>query len=161
MCTVDRDLAGVAGRSAISRNIRSGWCCLPMRKMGVAGGASMPRRPRKAGEQRFVGPGKLMPAGSPCGLSPLSFVGSRSWRSCGPGWSCLRPYGVYGFDKGGGGSDTNPLQGAVGAVVGEHRPDSATVFRLSSCADGCVGECEQAGARVGGGEHGGVDLSGG
>src|SRR5580700_8195642 len=40
----------------------------------------------------------------------------------------LRPYGVYGFEKGGGGSDTNPLQGAVGAVVGELRPDDQRYF---------------------------------
>jgi carboxypeptidase Q len=45
-----------------------------------------------------------------------------------PWLELMRPYGVYEFEKGGGGSDTNPLQGAVGAVVGELRPDSQRYF---------------------------------
>jgi carboxypeptidase Q len=45
-----------------------------------------------------------------------------------PWLDLLRPYGVYSFETGGGGSDTNPLQGAVGAVVGELRPDSQRYF---------------------------------
>jgi carboxypeptidase Q len=45
-----------------------------------------------------------------------------------PWLDLLQPYGTYAFEKGGGGSDTNPLQNAVGAVVGEIRPDSQRYF---------------------------------
>jgi carboxypeptidase Q len=45
-----------------------------------------------------------------------------------PWLDLLRPYGLYDFVKGGGGSDTEPLEGAVGAVVGELRPDSQRYF---------------------------------
>ena len=39
----------------------------------------------------------------------------------------LKPYGVYDLEKGGGGSDVNPLR-QLGAVVGELRPDSQRYF---------------------------------
>jgi hypothetical protein len=39
----------------------------------------------------------------------------------------LKPYGVYELEKGGGGSDVNPLR-QLGAVVGELRPDSQRYF---------------------------------
>ncbi|HXB92798.1 MAG TPA: M20/M25/M40 family metallo-hydrolase [Puia sp.] len=45
-----------------------------------------------------------------------------------PWISLLEPYGVYSFDKGGGGSDVNPLRTQVGAVVAELRPDSQRYF---------------------------------
>ena len=45
-----------------------------------------------------------------------------------PWLDLLRPYGVYAFEKGGGGSDTNPMGPAVGAIVGELRPDSQRYF---------------------------------
>ena len=40
----------------------------------------------------------------------------------------FHPYGVFEFDKGGGGSDVNPMGPTLGAVVGEFRPDSQRYF---------------------------------
>jgi carboxypeptidase Q len=40
----------------------------------------------------------------------------------------FHPYGVFEFEKGGGGSDVNPMGPTLGAVVGEFRPDSQRYF---------------------------------
>lgn len=47
-----------------------------------------------------------------------------------PWLDLLRPYGVYAFDKGGGGSDVGPLEPVLGAVVGELHPDSQRYFDI-------------------------------
>lgn len=65
------------------------------------------------------------------GFTPRTFTLSLSDEKLAeikPWLDLLRPYGVYEFDKGGGGSDTNPLKGAVNAVVGELHPDSQRYF---------------------------------
>ncbi len=65
------------------------------------------------------------------GFTPRSFQLSLSGDSLAairPWLDLFRPYGVYEFVKGGGGSDTNPMRAAVGAVVGELRPDSQRYF---------------------------------
>jgi hypothetical protein len=49
-------------------------------------------------------------------------AGIRSWLQL------LQPYGVYSFEKGGGGADVGPLEPKLGAVVGELRPDSQRYF---------------------------------
>jgi len=65
------------------------------------------------------------------GFTPRSFTLSLTedkMAAIRPWLDLLRPYGVYAFEKGGGGSDTNPMEAAVGAVVGELRPDSQRYF---------------------------------
>ncbi len=47
-----------------------------------------------------------------------------------PWLQLLQPYGVYEFQKGGGGSDVSPLGPQLGAVVGELLPDSQRYFDL-------------------------------
>ncbi len=65
------------------------------------------------------------------GFTPRSFqlsLSDDSLAAIRPWLDLLRPYGVYMVEKGGGGSDTNPMNAAVGAVVGELRPDSQRYF---------------------------------
>ncbi|HWK07658.1 MAG TPA: M20/M25/M40 family metallo-hydrolase [Puia sp.] len=45
-----------------------------------------------------------------------------------PWLQLLQPYGVYSFNKGGGGADVTPLEAKLGAVVGELMPDSQRYF---------------------------------
>jgi hypothetical protein len=66
--------------------------------------------------------GGFTPRGFTLSLTEDKLAAVRPWLDL------LRPYGVYEFEKGGGGSDTNPMQAAVGAVVGELRPDSQRYF---------------------------------
>ncbi len=47
-----------------------------------------------------------------------------------PWLKLLQPYGVYEFDKGGGGSDVGPMQPVLGSAVGELRPDSQRYFDI-------------------------------
>jgi carboxypeptidase Q len=81
---------------------------------------------KEAGEQHLLGlesdNGGFTPRTFSLSLSDEKLALIRPWLDL------LRPYGTYAFEKGGGGSDTNPLQGAVGAVVGEIRPDSQRYF---------------------------------
>jgi carboxypeptidase Q len=78
------------------------------------------------GEKHLLGlesdAGGFTPRSFQLSLSPDSMAAIRPWLDL------LRPYGVYMFEKGGGGSDTNPMAAAVGAVVGELRPDSQRYF---------------------------------
>jgi Zn-dependent M28 family amino/carboxypeptidase len=78
------------------------------------------------GEKHLLGlesdAGGFTPRSFQLSLSPDSMAAIRPWLDL------LRPYGVYMFEKGGGGSDTNPMKAAVGAVVGELRPDSQRYF---------------------------------
>ena len=65
------------------------------------------------------------------GFTPRAFqlsLSDESMAAIRPWLDLLRPYGVYLFEIGGGGSDTNPMRAAVGAVVGELRPDSQRYF---------------------------------
>jgi hypothetical protein len=65
------------------------------------------------------------------GFTPRAFqlsLSDESMAAIRPWLDLLRPYGVYLFERGGGGSDTNPMRAAVGAVVGELRPDSQRYF---------------------------------
>ena len=93
---------------------------------GGRGGRKYATAAKEAGEQHLLGlesdAGGFTPRAFSLSLSDEKLVLIRPWLDL------LRPYGVYSFDKGGGGSDTNPLQGAVGAVVGELRPDSQRYF---------------------------------
>ena len=65
------------------------------------------------------------------GFTPRAFTLSLSESQLAaihPWLSLLQPYGVYAFEKGGGGSDVNPMGPQLGAVVGELRPDSQRYF---------------------------------
>jgi hypothetical protein len=65
------------------------------------------------------------------GFTPRAFTLSLSegqLAAIHPWLSLLQPYGVYAFEKGGGGSDVNPMGPQLGAVVGELRPDSQRYF---------------------------------
>jgi len=81
---------------------------------------------KEAGEQHLLGlesdNGGFTPRTFSLSLTDEKLAEIRPWLDL------LRPYGVYAFEKGGGGSDTNPLKGAVGAVVGELKPDSQRYF---------------------------------
>ena len=78
------------------------------------------------GEKHLLGlesdAGGFTPRSFQLSLSPDSMAAIQPWLDL------LRPYGVYMFTKGGGGSDTNPMAAAIGAVVGELRPDSQRYF---------------------------------
>ena len=93
---------------------------------GGRGGQKYAAAAKEAGEHHLLGlesdAGGFTPRGFSLSLTEEKLAVIRPWLDL------LRPYGVYSFDKGGGGSDTNPLQGAVGAVVGELRPDSQRYF---------------------------------
>ncbi len=65
------------------------------------------------------------------GFTPRAFTLSLpgdSLTTIRPWLGLLKPYGVYVFEQGGGGSDVNPLRSQLGAVVGELRPDSQRYF---------------------------------
>jgi len=66
--------------------------------------------------------GGFTPRGFSISLSEEKLAAIRPWLQL------LQPYGVYSFDKGGGGADVNPLEAKLGAVVGELRPDSQRYF---------------------------------
>jgi carboxypeptidase Q len=103
-----------------------GFVLFAKKESGVRGGRKCAAPAKEAGEQHLLG--LESDAG---GFTPRSFTLSLSEEKLAlirPWLELLMPYGVYAFVKGGGGSDTNPLQGAVGAVVGELRPDSQRYF---------------------------------
>ena len=93
---------------------------------GGRGGRKYAAAAKEAGEQHLLGlesdAGGFTPRTFSLSLSDEKLALIRPWLEL------LRPYGTYAFEKGGGGSDTNPLQAAVGAVVGELRPDSQRYF---------------------------------
>jgi carboxypeptidase Q len=93
---------------------------------GGRGGRRYATAAKEAGEQHLLGlesdAGGFTPRTFTLSLSDEKLALIRPWLDL------LRPYGVYAFEKGGGGSDTNPLQNAVGAVVGELRPDDQRYF---------------------------------
>lgn len=93
---------------------------------GGRGGRKYATAAKEAGEHHLLGlesdAGGFTPRAFTLSLTDDKLAQIRPWIEL------LRPYGVYGFEKGGGGADTNPLQGAVGAVVGELHPDSQRYF---------------------------------
>jgi hypothetical protein len=93
---------------------------------GGRGGRKYAQAAKENNEQHLLGlesdNGGFTPRTFSLSLTDEQLSGIKPWLEL------LRPYGVYEFDKGGGGSDTNPLRGAVNAVVGELRPDSQRYF---------------------------------
>jgi carboxypeptidase Q len=68
--------------------------------------------------------GGFTPRGFSLSLTEAQLVNIRPWLRL------LQPYGVYEFDKGGGGSDVSPMQPVLGSIVGELRPDSQRYFDI-------------------------------
>jgi carboxypeptidase Q len=93
---------------------------------GGRGGRKYAEAAKANGEKHLLAletdAGGFTPRAFQLSLSDDSLAAIRPWLDL------LRPYGVYLFEKGGGGSDTNPMKAAVGAVVGELRPDSQRYF---------------------------------
>jgi carboxypeptidase Q len=93
---------------------------------GGRGGRKYAEAAKANGEKHLLAletdAGGFTPRAFQLSLSDDSLAAIRPWLDL------LRPYGVYMFEKGGGGSDTNPMKAAVGAVVGELRPDSQRYF---------------------------------
>lgn len=65
--------------------------------------------------------GGFTPRGFSLSLSDQQLAAAQPWIKL------LQPYGVYEFNKGGGGADVDPM-GKLGVVVGELRPDSQRYF---------------------------------
>ena len=93
---------------------------------GGRGGRKYAAAAKENGEKHLLAlesdAGGFTPRAFTLSLSDDSLAAIRPWLDL------LRPYGVYMFEKGGGGSDTNPMKAAVSAVVGELRPDSQRYF---------------------------------
>ncbi|HEV2355715.1 MAG TPA: M20/M25/M40 family metallo-hydrolase, partial [Puia sp.] len=93
---------------------------------GGRGGRKYAEAAKENNEQDLLGlesdAGGFTPRGFSLSLTDDKLAEIRPWLDL------LRPYGVYEFEKGGGGSDTNPLREAVNAVVGELHPDSQRYF---------------------------------
>jgi acetylornithine deacetylase/succinyl-diaminopimelate desuccinylase-like protein len=65
--------------------------------------------------------GGFTPRAFSLSLSEPQLAAAQSWIKL------LQPYGVYEFNKGGGGADVEPME-KLGVVVGELRPDSQRYF---------------------------------
>jgi carboxypeptidase Q len=93
---------------------------------GGRGGRKYAEAAKLAGEKHLLGlesdNGGFTPRAFTLSLNDAQLSAIRPWTEL------LQPYGVYAFEKGGGGSDVNPLRPQVGAVVGELRPDSQRYF---------------------------------
>ena len=68
--------------------------------------------------------GGFTPRGFSLSLTEVQLVKIRPWLKL------LQPYGVYEFNKGGGGSDVSPMEPVLGSIVGELRPDSQRYFDI-------------------------------
>jgi carboxypeptidase Q len=68
--------------------------------------------------------GGFTPRAFSLSLSEAQLVKIRPWLKL------LQPYGVYEFNKGGGGSDVSPMEPVLGSIVGELRPDSQRYFDI-------------------------------
>jgi carboxypeptidase Q len=68
--------------------------------------------------------GGFTPRGFSLSLTEAQLVKVRPWLKL------LQPYGVYEFNKGGGGSDVSPMEPVLGSIVGELRPDSQRYFDI-------------------------------
>lgn len=93
---------------------------------GGRGGRAYAAAAKAQSEKHILGlesdNGGFTPRGFTLSLSEEKLAAIQPWIKL------LKPYGVYEFEKGGGGSDVNPLGPQVGAVVGELRPDSQRYF---------------------------------
>jgi len=93
---------------------------------GGRGGEKYADEAKEKGEKHLFAlesdAGGFTPRAFSISLSEEKLAAIRPWLSL------LQPYGVYSFDKGGGGADVNPLEPKLGAVVGELRPDSQRYF---------------------------------
>jgi hypothetical protein len=93
---------------------------------GGRGGRAYAGAAREKGERHILGlesdNGGFTPRAFTLSLSDEKLAAIEPWIQL------LKPYGVYAFEKGGGGSDVNPLRSQVNAVVGELRPDSQRYF---------------------------------
>ena len=68
--------------------------------------------------------GGFTPRGFSLSLTEAQLIKIRPWLKL------LQPYGVYEFNKGGGGSDVSPMEPVLGSIVGELRPDSQRYFDI-------------------------------
>jgi len=95
---------------------------------GARGGRKYAEAAKAAGEHHLLGlesdAGGFTPRGFTLSLPEEQLAAVRRWIPL------LEPYGVYEFVHGGGGTDINPLERQVGAVVGELRPDSQRYFDI-------------------------------
>ena len=88
---------------------------------GGRGGRAYAAAAKAAGEKHLLGL-ESDNGGFTLSLSPEKVAAVQAWIPL------LKPYGVYELEKGGGGSDVNPMASQLGAVVGELRPDSQRYF---------------------------------
>jgi len=92
---------------------------------GGRGGAKYAEEAKAKGEQHLLAlesdAGGFTPRGFSLALSDAQLAAVQPWIKL------LEPYGVYEFNKGGGGSDVEPME-KLGVVVGELRPDSQRYF---------------------------------
>ena len=95
---------------------------------GGRGGRAYAAAAKTNGEKHILGlesdAGGFTPRGFSLSLSEEKIAAIQSWTRL------LKPYGVYEFVKGGGGSDVTPLGPQLGAVVGELMPDSQRYFDI-------------------------------
>lgn len=93
---------------------------------GGRGGRKYAEAAKAAGEKHLLGlesdNGGFTPRAFTLSLPEEKLAALRPWVDL------LRPYGVYEIERGGGGSDVNPMQRVLGSVVGEYRPDSQRYF---------------------------------
>lgn len=93
---------------------------------GGRGGRKYAEAAKAAGEKHLLGlesdNGGFTPRAFTLSLPEEKLTALRPWVDL------LRPYGVYEIERGGGGSDVNPMQRVLGSVVGEYRPDSQRYF---------------------------------
>ncbi|HVV06406.1 MAG TPA: M20/M25/M40 family metallo-hydrolase [Puia sp.] len=92
---------------------------------GGRGGAKYADEAKEKGEQHLLAlesdAGGFTPRAFSLALSDAQLAAVQPWIKL------LEPYGVYVFNKGGGGSDVEPME-KLGVVVGELRPDSQRYF---------------------------------
>ncbi|MBS1603467.1 MAG: M20/M25/M40 family metallo-hydrolase [Bacteroidetes bacterium] len=93
---------------------------------GGRGGRKYAEAAKEAGEKHLLGlesdNGGFTPRAFTLSLPDDKLAAIQSWVAL------LKPYGVYEFERGGGGSDVNPMSRELGATVGELRPDSQRYF---------------------------------
>ena len=92
---------------------------------GGRGGEKYADEAKANGEQHLLAlesdAGGFTPRAFSLALSDAQLAAVQPWIKL------LEPYGVYAFNKGGGGSDVEPME-KLGVVVGELRPDSQRYF---------------------------------
>lgn len=95
---------------------------------GGRGGEKYAEAAKAAKETHLFGlesdAGGFTPRGFSLSLTEAQLTKIRPWLRL------LQPYGVYEFNKGGGGSDVSPMGPVLGAAVGELRPDSQRYFDI-------------------------------